>query len=114
MAGARIIHDDRLIIRNISGKYMMYNTPVYNNDRPAVSALSRIYLIEHGEKNEMIPVSGAAAVSKVMANCIQHNWDPQIIARLMGSVSIMCNTIPIIRLLFRPDRTVIDFLLDYE
>jgi hypothetical protein len=114
MAGARIIHDDRLIIRNISGKYIMYNTPVYNIDKPAESALSRIYLIDHGEKNEMIPMSGAAAVSKVMANCIQHNWNSAIIARLMGSVSIMCNTIPVIQLLFRPDRTVIDFLLDYE
>ena len=114
MAGARIIHDDRLIIRNITGKYKMYNTPVYNNDRPSDSVLSRIYLIEHGEKNEMVPIHGATAVSKVMANCIQHNWGPEIIARLMGSVSIMCNTIPVIRLLFKPDRTVIDFLLDYE
>lgn len=114
MAGGKVIHDDRLIIRNISGKYRMYNTPVYQNDKPSESVLSRIYLIDHGDKNSMIPVNGASAVSLLMANCIQHNWSADIIARLMGSVSIMCNTIPVIRLLFKPDRSIIDFLLDYE
>jgi len=49
-----------------------------------------------------------------MANCIQHNWNPEIIARLMGAISIMCTTIPVVRLFFKPDRSIIDFILDYE
>ena len=36
-AGARVIHDDRLIIRNIAGSYKMYNTPIYMNDIPTES-----------------------------------------------------------------------------
>ncbi len=93
-AGARIIHDDRLILRNTGNGYIMYNTPVYQNDKPAESPLNRIFIIEHGEENELIPVSGASAVSMVMANCIQHNWDPEMIAGLLGSVSEMCATDP--------------------
>jgi hypothetical protein len=112
--GARVIHDDRLIIRNISGEYRMFNTPVYNNDIPAESTLNRIYLIEHSVQNKLIAVKGAAAVSLVMANCIQHNWDPKIIAGMMGSVSMMCANIPVVILAFKPDRSVIDFILDYE
>ena len=112
--GARIIHDDRLIIRNISGAYRMFNTPVYNNDIPAESTLNRIYLIEHGVQNKLITVKGAAAVSLVMANCIQHNWNPEIIAGMMGSVSMMCAQIPVVKLAFKPDRSIIDFILDYE
>jgi hypothetical protein len=92
----------------------MYNTPVYKNDEPLNSQLNKIFLIEHGSKNELIPVRGAESVSKVMANCIQHNWDPGIIARLLGSVSIMCGTIPTVRLLFKPDRSVIDHILENE
>jgi hypothetical protein len=49
-----------------------------------------------------------------MANCIQHNWDPEIVARLLESVSIMCKSIPAARLLFRPDRSVIDHILENE
>jgi hypothetical protein len=113
-SGAKVIHDDRLIIRSNGNGYKMFNTPVYNNDEPCESPLSRIFLIEHGKKNEIIPVKGATGVSMIMANCIQHNWDPQIVARLLGSVSIMCTSIPAARLFFRPDRSVIDHILENE
>jgi hypothetical protein len=113
-SGARIIHDDRIIIRKTSSGYMMFNTPIYNNDEPKESLLNKIFLIDHGDKNEMIPVRGATAVSLIMANCIQHNWGSDIIARLMGSISIMCGTIPTVRLSFKPDRSVIDHILENE
>jgi hypothetical protein len=112
--GSKVIHDDRLIIRNISGSFRMFDTPVYNDDVPSESPLNRICLIDHGIDNKIIPIKGAAAVSLVMANCIQHNWDKEIIAQLMGSVSMMCNIIPVFKLFFRPDRSIIDFILDYE
>jgi len=113
--GARVIHDDRLIIRHTgSGGFVMHNTPVYRNDIPLQSPLNKIFLIEHGKKNELIPVRGAESISLVMANCIQHNWNSEIIARLLGSVSIMCSVIPVFRLLFKPDRSVIDSILDNE
>jgi hypothetical protein len=113
-AGGKVIHDDRLIIRNIAGSYKMFNTPVYNNDDPAESPLTRIYIIEHGTENRLVSVKGATAVSLVMANCIQHNWNPEIIARLMGTVSIMCGSIAVVTLSFRPDNSIIDYILDYE
>ncbi|MCU0474345.1 MAG: hypothetical protein MUC93_13455 [Bacteroidales bacterium] len=114
-SGARVIHDDRLIIRHSgSGGFVMHNTPVYRNDIPLQSALNKIFLIEHGKKNELIPVRGAGCISLVMTNCIQHNWNPEIIARLLGSVSIMCSVIPTSRLLFKPDRSVIDIILENE
>jgi len=113
-AGGKVIHDDRLIIRRTGDKYMMHNTPVYLNDTPSFSPLTRIFLIEHGKENIMIPVTGASAVSLMLANCIQHNWNPEIIARLMGAVSIMCSELPVVRLMFRPDRSIIDYIMEYE
>ena len=113
-AGAKVIHDDRLIIRKIDGKYKMFNTPVYNDDVPSESPLNRIFLIEHGSRNKKEPVTGAGAVSLVMANCIQHNWSPDLIAGIMGTLSIMCTTIPVARLSFLPDHDIIDYILDYE
>jgi hypothetical protein len=113
-SGAKVIHDDRLILRNTAGGYKMYNTPVYNNDEPRESVLNKIFVIEHGISNKLVPVKGASAVSLVMANCIQHNWGPDIIARLLGSVSIMCASIPVSKLFFRPDRSVIDHIMENE
>jgi hypothetical protein len=113
-SGARVIHDDRLILRKTDGSYRMFNTPVYNNDEPDESVLNKIFIIEHGISNKLLPVKGAKAVSLVMANCIQHNWGQYIIARLLGSISIMCATIPIVKLSFQPDRSIIDYILENE
>jgi hypothetical protein len=113
-SGARVIHDDRLIIRRTAGDYRMFNTPVYNNDEPRDSVLNRIYIIDHGVENKVIPVRGATAISLVIANCIQHNWSHSIIERLLDSVSDLCNTIPVYRLFFKPDRSIIDLILKNE
>ena len=113
-AGARVIHDDRLILRNTGGVYKMFNTPVYNNDEPRESILDKIYIIEHGAENMMVQLKGANAVTQIMANCIQHNWGADIIARLLGSISIMCGTVPTAKLFFKPDRSIIDLIRDHE
>jgi hypothetical protein len=113
-SGAQVIHDDRLIIRNTGNGNRMFSTPVYSNESPRESPVDKIFLIEHGSRNELIPVSGASAISMVLANCIQHNWDQQIIARLIGSVSFLCRAVPVVRLTFRPDRSIIDEILNNE
>jgi hypothetical protein len=113
-AGARVISDDRLIIRKTEKGWRMFNTPVRTDDVPAGSGIDKIYLIRHGDRNEIIPVSGAAAVSMVLSNCIQHSWDKEIIARLIGSVSFLCMASPVCTLAFRPARSVIDEILNNE
>lgn len=112
--GAQVIHDDRLIIRNIDGDYWMFSTPVTSNDEPKASPLNRIFIIDHGTENSIIPIREASAITSVIANCIQHNYDPEMIARFLGSVSLMCSKIPVARLSFRPDRSVIEYILKNE
>jgi hypothetical protein len=113
-SGAKIIHDDRLILRNTGGVYRMFNTPIYNNDEPRESILNKIFIIEHGTENMLVPLKGANAVTQVMANCIQHNWGQDIIARLLGSISIMCGAVPTSKLFFKPDKSVIDLISEHE
>ena len=112
--GAQVIHDDRLIIRNTDGVYRMYNTPVHRNDGPRESPIDRIFFIEHGTDNELSPIKEASAVSYVVANSIQHNYSPDMIARFLGSVSMMCSKVPVATLSFRPDRSIIEYILRNE
>jgi hypothetical protein len=109
--GAQVIHDDRLIIRNTGGIYRMHNTPVYRNDVPRSAPIDRIFLISHGQDNGMVQLREASAVSMVVANCIQHNYSQDMIARFLGSVSMMCSKVPVSTLSFRPDRSVIEYIL---
>lgn len=109
--GAQVIHDDRLIIRCIDGEYRMFNTPVYRDDEPSESSIDRIFLIDHSFENKIIPLKEASAVTLLMANCIQHNYSPDMIARFLGSVSLMCSKIPVSTLSFKPDRSIIEYIL---
>ncbi len=112
--GAQVIHDDRLIIRNSGGMFRMFNTPVYKNDMPRDAPVSRIYLIGHGDENKIVPIRESSSVSQVIANCIQHNYSPDMIARFLGSVSMMCSKIPVATLTFKPDRSIIEYILRNE
>ena len=112
--GARVIHDDRLILRKTVNGFEMFNTPVYNNDDPHESPLNKIFFIEHGSSNKLVPVKGATAISLIMANCIQHTWCSEIISQLMDAVSNICASVPTAMLYFRPDRSVIDYILENE
>jgi hypothetical protein len=112
--GSKVIHDDRLIIRKADDGYRMFNTPVYNNDEPDESSLGRIFIIDHGIENKIIPLKEASAVSLVMANCIQHTWGPGIILKLLESVSAMCRDIPTYRLYFRPEESITDYIVKNE
>jgi len=109
--GAKVIHDDRLIIRSTDDGYMMYNTPVYNNDVPQESPLNKLFIIDHGASYSLVPIKGAVASSLVMANCIQHNWGHSIVAKLLGSLSSMCETVPVFKLHFIPEKNVVNFIL---
>ncbi len=112
--GSKVIHDDRLIIRKTDDGYRMFNTPVYNDDEPNESPLSRIFIIDHGIENKIIPLKEASAVSLVIANCIQHTWGPDIILKLLESVSSMCRNIPTYRLFFRPEKSITDYIIENE
>ena len=110
-AGARVVHDDRLIIRNINGAYKMYNTPVYDNEFPFQSPLNEVYIIAHGSENKMQPINGAIALTNIMANCIQHNWNHEIISGLTAALYNMSKSVSTRKLFFKPDNTVINYIL---
>ena len=114
MSGVKVIHDDRLIIRKEGKGYMMYNTPVYNNDEPHESWLDRIFIIEHGKENELRTLKEAESVSSIMTNCIQHNWNTDIIEKLLDSVSDLSSAVPVARFCFRPDKSAIEHIIENE
>ncbi len=112
-SGAKIINDDRLIIRKEKGDYVMYNTPMMYVDIPKRAPLNSIHLIKHASENSMEKIGGAAAVSQLMAFCIQHNFNSSFIERHLTFISELCNQIPIYKTGFVPKSEIIDFIKSY-
>jgi len=110
--GAKILHDDRLIIKKSEGDYKMFNTPVYNDDTSKTSTINKLYVIEHGGTNNISLLKDATAASSIMSNCIQHNWSADIISKTLASVSALCDSVPVIQLAFKPERNIVKYILE--
>lgn len=113
-AGAQIINDDRLVIRKINGEFFVYNTPMYYVDSSKKALLNSIYLIKHSPVNVLKPLKGALAVSRVMAFCIQNNFDKSFIDRRLKFFSELCQAVSVAELGFVPDQEVVTFIKNNE
>jgi hypothetical protein len=113
-AGNGIINDDRLIIRKRENGYTVYNTPMYYADIPKEAPLSAVYLIRHSPENKIKKLTGAMAIAKVMAFCIQNNFEKQFIESRLSFFSELCASVPVYELGFVPDERVVNFILENE
>jgi len=111
-AGAKVVHDDRLIIRKTARGYTIYNTPVYNDELSSSCPIHAIYMIEHSKSNKTEVPGNVEALSLIMSNCIQHHWNSSLIGVLTGSIMDLCENIDVRKLGFFPDKKVISHIIN--
>jgi hypothetical protein len=109
-----VINDDRIMIRKEDSGYFMYNTPMILAEMPKKAPLNRIYLIEHSEYNWLERLTGARAVSRAMAFCIQHAYNSSYLEHHLQFISGLCEEVAVCRLGFIPEDDVVDFIKAYE
>jgi len=114
LAGNRVINDDRLVIRRVRDKYIMYNTPMYYPDEPKSASLHAIHFICHGCNNMIRLVTGAQAVSNVMAFCIQNNYDASLIRNNVGFIVGMAGQVPVYKTYFVPYQSAVTYISEHE
>lgn len=113
-SGARVIHDDRLIIRNINNRFVMFNTPVYSNETPRSANVDKIFIIDHGNDNKIIRLEKSEALSMVMANCIQHLWDNSMVVSLTDIIGKLTFEVNVFNLSFKPDKNAVQYILNWK
>jgi len=113
-AGYLVINDDRLIIRKEGDDYYAHNTPMYYVDQPKKTILNSAFLISHSPENRIKKLNGAIAVTRVLAFCIQNNFDPDFVNNNLAFLSNMCKKVSVYELGFVPDSKMIDFVRQNE
>jgi len=76
--------------------------------------VNAIHLIRHFPENITQRITGAKAVSKVMAFCIQNNFDKQFIHNYIGFISELCDKVGIYETGFVPDHSIVRYLQTHE
>jgi hypothetical protein len=112
--GAHIVNDDRLIVREVNGEFFMYNTPMPYADLNKQAQVSKFYFPFHAKKNSAEKLSGAQALSQLMAFCFQHNYDKKNTEHLMAQLDSITQHTNTYRLGVVPTPSIIDFIRSLE
>ncbi|OPL17756.1 MAG: hypothetical protein AVO35_08835 [Candidatus Aegiribacteria sp. MLS_C] len=110
---ARILNDDRIILREREGAIAMYGTP-WHGDMSDVSAegvpLTAVSFLFHGRKNVLAPVSGARAVSMLLRRSFLPVWSREGMEFSLRFCEETEERVAFGELRFVPDKGVVDFL----
>ncbi|MBN2609160.1 MAG: hypothetical protein JXA64_08600 [Candidatus Fermentibacteraceae bacterium] len=110
---ARILNDDRIILRESEGAIRMYGTP-WHGDMSDVSAegtgLSSVYFLFHGSSNSVRSVSGAKAISMLLRRSFLPLWSRTGMEYSMDFLHSVAEQVPFHELDFVPDAGIVDFL----
>ena len=109
--GGKIINDDRLILMPGEDGVVMTNTPMpYYQDVYKESPVTAILLIKQSPENYLKPLSGAAGVAGLMANCIQFLYDKEMVKKHMVSLTAIAERCPIYEVGFKPDTEIVEII----
>jgi hypothetical protein len=112
--GARVLSDDRIILRRERGRIWMYGTP-WHGDAGIAEAdrapLDGIYVLAHGDRNEIRPLSRTTASAELFARSFVPHHSTDAISFILEFFSRVTDCVPCSEFSFVPDFTAVEALL---
>jgi hypothetical protein len=113
-AGARVLSDDRIILRREKGRVWMYGTP-WHGDAGIAAAdrwpLDGIFVLAHGDRNALHPLSRTAASAELYARSFVPHHSSDAVAFNLEFLSEVAANVPCSEFSFVPDISAVEVLL---
>lgn len=116
-AGADLLSDDRVIVRPSESGFHMYGTPWHGDagaSSPVSAPLTRVFLLNHGDSNRLVPASPEDAAETILLNCFAPFYDAEGMQWTLQMLGDMVERCPVDQFHFLPDSTAISYLLEEE
>ena len=113
-AGARVLSDDRIIVRLHDSVPYMYGTPWHGDAglaAPVRSRIRRIYLLQHGKQNEIVQLPLCQAAAEIFSRVFVPYHDPLALTETLSLVEKIISSVPVALFRFRPDQSAIEEIL---
>jgi hypothetical protein len=110
-AGVHILSDDRIILRVRDGQIWMYGTPWHGDAgiaSPDCARLSRIYLLEHGRRNEQQPLPPGLAATELFARSFVPHHSAEGIRFTLDFLDRVAREIPCSVFRFVPNESAVE------
>jgi hypothetical protein len=106
---ARLLSDDRIVLRRSAGGFRAWGTP-WHGDGGFAAAESRplgaVFFLRRGPTGAR-PLSRADAAARLFARGFPPPWDPTGMARALELCAAVATAVPSFELTFRPDRSAV-------
>lgn len=116
-AGARILSDDRIILRETDGHFKMYGTPWHGEGElssPHSAPLKSIFFLKHEARNELVALSRVEAAARLFSCSFPtfHNRDG--LDFTLAFYDEVTRRVPCYELGFLPDEGVVEFIRQHS
>jgi hypothetical protein len=108
-----VLSDDRIVLRRVENKLWMFGTPWHGEAMLASETkapLSRIYFLEKGLKNELIPQRPSDAISRLFTCSFPPFYNRDALDFILTFLEDVVKTVPCSELKFTPDKSAVEFI----
>ncbi len=109
--GVRMLSDDRIILRQLDGKYWMYGTPWHGDagiSSPERAPLSAIFFLEHAPVHQLLPVSQSQAAAELFARAFLPHYAKLSIEFTLRFLDQLTRSVPCSIFRFAPTEDAVE------
>ncbi len=110
---AKILNDDRIIVRRENGVFKMYGTPWHGTFAGVAAAsvqLHKLFFLRHAGENQLTKASGIKAASMLFTRCFPPFGDHKGIEFTLDFCTQLATSIPCYDFGFVPDESIVEFI----
>jgi hypothetical protein len=111
--GARLLSDDRVVLRPGKRSVRAHGTPWHGDGGFASAAsapLGALFFLRHGRRTRLVPLGRAEAAARLFARSFPPPWDRVGVARALDACADTAFRVPAFELAFRPRREAVELV----
>ncbi len=111
---ARVLSDDRIVIRRDDEGYRIFGTPWHGDaglESPGSAPLCAVFILEQAPRNRVVEMPPSQAVAQMMVRAFPAMWDQGGLEFAVKFLSQMTERVPVRRLQFLPEASAVDCVL---
>jgi hypothetical protein len=109
--GARLLSDDRVVLRPAGALVRAHGTPWHGDGgfaSPGSAPLGAVFFLRHGPRTRLVPLAPPDAAARLFARSFPPPWDTRGLEGALDACADAAAAVPSFELVFRPDRTAVE------